>query len=65
MPHVNWIFIDPARRDKQGGKVFAIADCEPNVVELESLLLEKAEHGKLTDGKLFQKIFAPYLSEKP
>jgi Protein-L-isoaspartate carboxylmethyltransferase len=44
MPHVNWIFIDPARRDKQGGKVFAIADCEPNVVELESLLLEKAEH---------------------
>ena len=23
------------------------------------------EHGKLTDGKLFQKIFAPYLSEKP
>lgn len=44
MSPVDWIFIDPARRDKQGGKVFAIADCEPNVVELESLLLEKAEH---------------------
>ncbi len=43
MSPVDWIFIDPARRDKQGGKVFAIADCEPNVVELEPSLLEKAE----------------------
>ena len=32
------IFIDPARRDSHGGKVFRLEDCEPNVVELLSLL---------------------------
>ena len=44
MSSVDWIFIDPARRDGHGGKTVAIADCEPNVAELESLLLEKAQH---------------------
>lgn len=43
MPPVDWIFIDPARRDGHGGKTVAINDCEPNVSELETLLLEKAE----------------------
>jgi len=28
------LYIDPARRDKNGGKVFKLADCTPNVVEL-------------------------------
>lgn len=28
------IFLDPARRDSHGGKVFRLADCSPNVVEL-------------------------------
>jgi hypothetical protein len=37
------IYIDPARRDKHGGKVFRIEDCEPNVVELLPTLLHKAE----------------------
>ena len=32
------IFVDPARRDKNGGKVFRLEDCEPNVVELLSIL---------------------------
>lgn len=27
-------FIDPARRDKAGGRVFALADCEPDVVAM-------------------------------
>ena len=44
MQSVDWIFIDPARRDGQGGKVVAIGDCEPDVSALEELLLEKAEH---------------------
>ena len=42
MPHADWIFIDPARRDSHGGKTVAIGDCEPDVAALESLLLEKA-----------------------
>jgi hypothetical protein len=37
------IYIDPARRDKHGGKVFRIEDCEPNVVELLPQLLDRAE----------------------
>lgn len=44
MQPVDWIFIDPARRDEKGGKVVSIGDCEPDVSALEELLLEKAEH---------------------
>lgn len=44
MTPVDWIFIDPARRDGHGGKTVAINDCEPNVSALEDLLLEKAKH---------------------
>ena len=36
------IFIDPARRNEHGGKTVAISDCEPDVAELEELLLSKA-----------------------
>ncbi|MCQ2328111.1 MAG: hypothetical protein MJZ59_02015 [Paludibacteraceae bacterium] len=32
--YLSTIYIDPARRDKNGGKVFRIEDCTPNVVEL-------------------------------
>lgn len=32
------IFIDPARRDSHGGKVFRLEDCTPNVVELLPVL---------------------------
>ena len=37
------IFADPARRDNHGGKVFKLADCTPNIVELLPSLLQ---HGK-------------------
>ena len=42
MQPVDWLFLDPARRDGHGSKTVAIADCEPDVSTLESLLLEKA-----------------------
>ena len=42
MQPVDCLFIDPARRNEHGGKIFAIQDCEPDVAELEELLLEKA-----------------------
>lgn len=32
------IFLDPARRNSVGGKVFRIEDCEPNVMELLPIL---------------------------
>ena len=44
MPAVDWLYLDPARRDGHGGKTVAIADCEPDVTALETLLLEKAVH---------------------
>ena len=37
------IFIDPARRDEHGRKTISIADCTPNVADLQDLLLQKAE----------------------
>ena len=37
------IYMDPARRDKNGGKVFRIEDCEPNVVQLLPTMLSKAK----------------------
>ncbi len=38
----DYIFIDPARRDAYGRKTVSIADCTPDVVALQDLLLEKA-----------------------
>ena len=42
-PPVDCFFLDPARRDTHGRKVVSIADCTPNVVELQDLLLSKAQ----------------------
>ena len=43
------IFLDPARRDSHGGKVFRLEDCTPNVVDLLPTLLA---HGKRVMIKL-------------
>ena len=37
------LFMDPARRDRNGGKVFRLEDCEPNLVTLLPLLQQKAK----------------------
>ncbi len=42
LPALDWIFIDPARRDGCGRKVVALGDCEPDVTALEQQLLQKA-----------------------
>ncbi len=41
--HVSMIFVDPARRDGNGGKTFAIADCTPDVAALADVLVDKAD----------------------
>lgn len=43
LPRVDWIFIDPARRDMVGNKVFQLSECEPDIVRMYPLLLEKTE----------------------
>lgn len=46
------IFLDPARRDSHGGKVFRLEDCTPNVVELLPTLLSHLT----PDGRLMLKL---------
>lgn len=43
MDRVDFIFIDPARRDSNGGKTVKIEQCEPDITSVNRLLLEKAE----------------------
>jgi len=38
---VDWVYLDPARRDQAQGKVFRLEDCEPDVLRLLPLLLSK------------------------
>jgi 16S rRNA G966 N2-methylase RsmD len=39
---VDCVYLDPARRNEQGRKVFQLQDCSPDVVALQSQLLAKA-----------------------
>ena len=39
---VTCIYLDPARRDNHGGKVFRIEDCAPNIIDLLPLLKQKS-----------------------
>lgn len=39
---IDWIYIDPSRRDTAGGRVFRLSECLPNVPEHLDLLLSKA-----------------------
>lgn len=38
------IYLDPARRDSNKARTYAIADCTPNVLELKDKLLHAAHH---------------------
>ncbi|MBP5398462.1 MAG: hypothetical protein J6Y32_07585 [Bacteroidales bacterium] len=40
--HPDILFLDPARRDERGGKVFRLQDCSPNILELKESLFAQA-----------------------
>lgn len=40
---LDFIYLDPSRRDTSGRKVFRIEDCTPDLLELKPLLLEKTD----------------------
>ncbi|MDJ1504857.1 THUMP-like domain-containing protein [Xanthocytophaga agilis] len=42
--HVDWIYIDPARRNDAGGKVVRLQDCVPDILGLKDILFGKASH---------------------
>ena len=44
MDPVDFIYLDPARRDEHGSRTYAIEDCTPNVFELRDLLLAKSQY---------------------
>jgi len=39
-----WIYLDPARRDDHGGKVFRLDQCTPNIVEHLDLLFNRTNN---------------------
>ena len=43
LDHADLLFIDPARRDEYGARIFGIADCTPNVLEMMDEMMEKAD----------------------
>jgi len=42
LPQQDLIMLDPSRRDAHGGKVVELADCVPNILEINDLLLQKS-----------------------
>lgn len=42
-PNADYIFIDPARRDQNLNKTYAIKDCSPNLIEILDLILSKTK----------------------
>ena len=42
-PHVSVIYMDPARRNSNGGKVVDISDCQPDVLALLPKLLQRCD----------------------
>ena len=48
MGPVDFIYLDPARRDEHGSRTYAIEDCTPNVLELRDLLLAKSQYTLVT-----------------
>ena len=43
IPSVDIIYLDPARRAGDGSRVYAMEDCEPNIVEWQDELLQHAK----------------------
>ena len=43
-PASTLLYLDPARRDSNSARTYAIADCTPNVLELKDRLIEVAHH---------------------
>jgi len=42
MEPTDWIYLDPARRNENGGKTVLMSDCMPDVTQLLNTLLDKA-----------------------
>ena len=41
--HATMIFLDPARRDNNGGRTYALSDCSPDILTMKDELFSKAD----------------------
>ena len=68
LPEVDAIYMDPARRDSAGRKVFMVEDCRPDVLNMLPDLLRKTslllvKLSPMADITMLCGIFAPHLRE--
>lgn len=49
---IDWLYLDPSRRDKRNNKVYFLQDCEPDVTLHLSLLFSKSENILIKTGPL-------------
>lgn len=47
MNAVDFLFLDPARRDKNGRRTYAMNDCTPDVVQLQQKILQKSSYAMI------------------
>ena len=49
---LDWVYVDPSRRDPEKKRIFKLQDCEPNVLEHLALFFEKSQHIMLKTAPL-------------
>lgn len=49
---IDWIYLDPSRRDKDNKKVYFLKDCEPDVTQWLELFFSKADNILIKTGPL-------------
>lgn len=49
---VDWIYLDPSRRDENNKRVYYLQDCEPNVIDHLELLFSKSDSILIKTGPL-------------
>ena len=68
LPEIDAVYLDPARRDSAGKKVFMVEDCRPDVLSLMPSILRKAplllvKLSPMADITMLCEKFAPHLKE--
>lgn len=67
-PEADIIYVDPARRDDRGGKVFLLQECSPDVSRMAEKLISTAKKALIKLSPLFDveealKVFSPHVSK--
>ena len=44
LPRVDWIYVDPARRNDSNAKVFRLSDCQPDIIKIQEILFRHTDN---------------------